>query len=200
MLLHAPLRKHPRLGVLLPMAAVYFGVQSFFNHKETIYLAHTFPCYAACLATVAWWFWNKRLLPRWAIAACLTALLALQTGGHVLRAWQDPYGRAHRPASEFVNRCAPEGAVIYGTAAMAYDIGFGGRLIDDPYLGLRTGKAADFVVVEELYRDLWGAIGKRNPAAYRSIQATLTANYSPLHRHAAYDIYIRHGVSCKAAP
>jgi len=115
--------------------------------------------------------------------------VAVDTGGILLKAWQRSYMAAQRPAIQFVLAHAGPGSRIVGTAALIYGLGFDARLRDDPYLGLKSGKKPDVIVVEPIYRDLYEGWQPQRPADMQHIYERLS-HYTLAYRRNGYEVYL----------
>jgi hypothetical protein len=72
--------------VLLITAAIYFVVMALIDgQKETPYLVHIVPFYAAFLAIVLNEIGQRKLFPKPLLLAAVALFMALQTGGLALR-------------------------------------------------------------------------------------------------------------------
>jgi hypothetical protein len=184
------LREQNSTRTLLTLLAVYFVAMCLFNQKLHYYLVHIIPFYIALLSIwiVHVWTMHRRLRP---VVSCgIVILVALETGGILLKARQRSYIAVQRPAIQFVLAHTEPGDRIVGTAALVYELRFDPRLRDDPYLGLRNGRKPDVIVIEPIYRDLYKGWEPRRPADMRRIHERLSS-YSLVYRNKEYDVYLR---------
>jgi hypothetical protein len=186
------LRRQPAVRLVLLLLAVYFVAMSVFNQKLNYYLIHIVPFYLALLAIWASWLWTTYPAYRRAVVAGILLLAGTEVGGILLRAHNRSYMATQRPALAFLLAHTGPHDRIVGTAALIYELHFDPRLRDDPYLGLRSGRDPDAIVIEPLYRDYYEGWETRKPDALKTTNERLST-YTLAYRNAAYEIYLRPG-------
>jgi hypothetical protein len=172
------------------LLAVYFAAMSVFNQKLDYYLVHILPLYIAILAIWVSWLWNRHSRLRSLITTAVIALIALQTGGIVLKARERSRLASERAAIDFLRAHTGPSAKIVGTAALIYDMNFDDRLKDDMYLGLKSGRTPDAIVIEPLYQDTYAGWELQRPEDMRRIRARLS-EYKQVYSREDYNIYFR---------
>jgi hypothetical protein len=184
------LRRMDGVRKLLALTVVYFGAMAVFNQKLTYYLIHIVPMYAALLAVAVWWLWEKR--PRWrmALAVGVVGLIGVEMTGIAAKAMTRSYIAAQRELVRYVREQARPGDLIIGTAALLYEMDFDPRLCDDPYLGTRSGRVPDVIIIENLYRPLYGAWRTERPEDFARIAARM-AEYRKVRQIDEYEVYLR---------
>ncbi len=186
------LRKRPSTRLLLLLLAVYFAAMSVFNQKLSYYLIHILPIYIALLSVWIVWLWDSYPRLRSLLAVAVILLMAVETGGILLKAHRRSYRATQRAMVDYLrSRTLPSDRIV-GTAALLYEMGFDPRLRDDCYLGLRSGRASDAIVIEELYRIQYAAWSTERPADMRRIRERLS-KYVLAYRNDDYDVYLRPG-------
>jgi hypothetical protein len=90
----------------------------------------------------------------------------------------------------FINSQRKSGDFIFGSAALGFDFGFDGQVLDDPRIGALSGKRAQFIVVDDIYRDYFRSIGKRDAALLAHMQQILGSEYQLAYQQHAYSIYV----------
>jgi len=170
----------------LAVAAVDKAIQPF-------YLVHFVMPMAAITAVWLSSGWDAQgRASRWALAGILTAAFAVQLAVTGSRVAQDPYRRNYLAATQFLKQHAGAGDLIFGSAELAFQLGFDGQVIDDYRLGFKTGKKASFVVLDQNRYVEWIAkLEKREPQAYQYIQSMLRRDFQLVHVDGAYQIYAR---------
>jgi hypothetical protein len=98
------IRKHQGFRALLILTAIYFVIETFFNHKLVFYLIHIIPMFAATLAVWVHWCWSERRAPRQIIVMAVCAFFFLQISGVLYRIKQNAYERDYLPAVAFLNQ------------------------------------------------------------------------------------------------
>jgi 4-amino-4-deoxy-L-arabinose transferase-like glycosyltransferase len=182
------LREQKGTRALLILWAIYFVIETFFNHKLVFYLIHIIPLYAAVLAVWIHYCWSRRIVPQWALGACVAGLLALQVGGVAYRVKQNDYRAKYLPAVEFVKGSSTQPALTMSSAEMAFGLGFD-RVVDDLRLGYYSGKRPDFVIVGTTYEGLFGTLQTKEPAVYQHVQKLLTEQCRVAFEHEPYKVY-----------
>lgn len=188
-LLTADLRRRAAVRLLLAVTALFFAIMLVFNQKLTYYLIHIVPFYIALVAVWAVWLWDahRRLRPLVAIAVC--GLIAVEAGGIFVRAATRSYLNEQRPAIDFVRAHTPSNGRIIGTAALIYELNFDPRLHDDPWLGIKTGRAPDVVVIEHLYDYCYEGWRDQRPADMQQVRQRLST-YRLAYDFGGYRIYL----------
>jgi 4-amino-4-deoxy-L-arabinose transferase-like glycosyltransferase len=182
------IRRHEGFKALLILTAIYFVIETFFNHKLVFYLVHIIPMFAAILAVWVHWCWAERRAPRAAIALAVCAFLVLQTGAVVYRINQNSYQEDYLPAVAFLKQRSGNKTLVNGSAEMAFGLGFE-RVIDDIRLGYYSGKTADFIVMGYHYAGLMKLLEEREPAVYETTVERLSHFYKRVYNHGSYQIY-----------
>jgi hypothetical protein len=191
-LIEPRLRNKPSTRLLLLLLAVYFAAMSVFNQKLSYYLIHILPIYVALLAVVSAWVWNNYRRARPLVAAGLLALVSIETGGILLKAYQRSYVEDQRAAVRYLLAHTGPSDRIVGSASLIYEMGFDPRLRDDVYLGLRSGRVPDAVVIESLFRAEYASWEKQGRPDVQRIRARLST-YRLAYRQGAYEVYLRSG-------
>jgi 4-amino-4-deoxy-L-arabinose transferase-like glycosyltransferase len=175
---------------LLLLTALYFVIMAVLDgQKLAWYLVHIVPLYAALLAIWLVDVWEAVRLPRYAVAAALSALLLLQAGGVVQRMRANEYRASYAPAADFLKRRMQPSTLVMGSAEMGFALGFNEHLIDDSFLGYYSGKRPDFIVVDEIYAESFQGSQLQRPAIYAHINRLLTTEYKLVYDRAFYRIY-----------
>jgi 4-amino-4-deoxy-L-arabinose transferase-like glycosyltransferase len=186
------IRKHRGYRTLLILAAMFFTTLAIWDgQKETWYLIHVIPAYTAILAVWITWCWNKRFAPKWLLVAAVVGFVGLQLGGVLQRIRLDNYHRSYLPAVDFLRSKGNNGQLIMGSSELGFGLGSFDHLVDDSRLGFYSGKKADFIVVEEVYKSQIDAYETKRPDLYRYINSMLTNEYQKIYDHELYQIYAR---------
>jgi hypothetical protein len=183
------LRRRKGTRLLLALLAAFFAMMCIFNQKLTYYLVHILPWYMALLAIAIEWYWFRFPAWRTALTVVVAGLIALETGGILLRARTRSYIEKERTMVAWVRSHARPSDRIVGSASLLYGLGFDARLKDDPYLGLRSGRKPDMVIIEPLFRDLYDAWDRVAPDDMHAIRNRL-AEYKPAWNNGTYEIYL----------
>lgn len=186
--LNKRLRSEPGVRPLLLLLALYFAIQCVFNQKLDYYLVHIIWIYVALLAVFFDWLWQARRVTRPWIGVWVATLIAVQVGGICLKARLRSYHESESAAFQYIRQNYPHARLIFGSAANLFDMNFDPVLMDDPYLGARSGKWADLIIVETIYRDYLNGWKASRPDEAQRIEDRLS-HYRLLYDHAGYQIY-----------
>jgi hypothetical protein len=81
-----------------------------------------------------------------------------------------------------------------GSAELAFELGFGGNLVDDPRLGYRSGKRPSFIVIDKnRYAEWIPQYEQREPDTYRYIHDMMAREFHQVLDNPAYKVYARNG-------
>jgi len=187
------LRRRPMVRLALAAWSVTFAIMCLFNQKLSVYLVHIVPWYAVLAGVAGVWLWNRASgRTRWLLAGALAGLLALEIGGIALKARTRSYIANQRQAITYVQSIARPHDRIFGTAALLYELNFDPRLLDDPLLGIRSGRMPDLIIIDKLlYQQFFDTLRER-PQEYRQVMDRL-ASFIKLCQLGDYTIYARPG-------
>jgi len=153
------------------------------------YLLYIVPMFSALLAVAAVNCWREKLLPRKFLAAAGILFLAVQFATTWSRISHDDYGRKFLPVTRFLARAA-DAKLVMGPSELGFQLGFHSGLVDDTRLGCRSGKQADYIVIDDLgYAPAIAYLGRADPECYRYIQDELGHRYNTVYAAAGYRIY-----------
>jgi len=149
------LRRQTRLRLLLWLAVLRFLMMSVgASWKLEYYLVHATPFYAAIAGITGWWFWTRpRRNARLIAVAALGGYFAVQLAvfAHLATAVSS-YSRKYLPAVNYVKSILRPDDLVAGAADLAFEMGFyNPQLVDDIWLGHRSGKRPTIVVVDDWY-------------------------------------------------
>jgi len=187
------IRRHPGyralLAIWLASSLTMSAVDKEISH---FYLLHFMLPIIALLGVWITFAWQKGGAPRWLLAGMAAALILVQASVLVSRIRQDYYHTAYLSSAAYLrDHMHPEDRV-FGSAELAFELGFNGRLIDDYRLGYKTGQQARFVVLDQnRYQEWISAMRTKEPDAYRQIRDMLDHRYRMVYRDSEYEIYER---------
>lgn len=189
-LFNQELRERKGTIQLLSLLGVYFVFMSVFNQKLSYYLIHILPFFIALLATAACWIWSKWKNWRIAIGAALVLLALVECGGILWRGRTRSYREAETKMVNFLLPSLKPTDRIIGSAALLYGLNYDKRLLDDPYLGINSGKTGDWIVVEPLYRIQFAAWETEKPSEMAKIRREMEG-FEKVHEYGGYEVYKR---------
>ena len=104
---------------------------------------------------------------------------------------KNDYRDIYLPATDFIARNARPEDTIFASTEWGFALGFDRRIIDDHVFGYRSGKSADFIVMNlERQRELQT---NRWPEVAAFLRAKL-GGYDRVYSNAGYVIYRRRGL------
>jgi hypothetical protein len=167
------------------MAIVYKEIHHF-------YLLHFVDPLAAILAVWLCWNWDTRSMPRWALMGIVTILVLVQLTVLGSRIRQNRYSDSFLAATEYLKQHAGPDDRIFGSAELAFELGFEGHVVDDFRLGYRSGKRPAVVVLDQnRYQEWIPNLQQTEPAAYTYITSLLDREFKLTYENAGYKIYLR---------
>jgi Dolichyl-phosphate-mannose-protein mannosyltransferase len=167
-------RRSRGFGTVFGLLAVVFLFLTFGEgQRGAVYLIHALPLYASVLAFFVEWLLDRGRAAASIAMAAITAFLALQAGGAVLRASQDTYGRRYDPGMTYVREHAGPGETVMGSVACAFGVGLDRGLLSDNLLGYYSGKVPDWVIVDDFFRESFEYDAVRRPCMFRHVQEVL---------------------------
>jgi hypothetical protein len=125
---------------------------------------------------------------------CLLVAISVLVQFAVLgsRIRQDRYRESFLATTQYLRQHAGPNDRIFGSAELAFELGFEGQVVDDFRLGYRTGKEARFIVLDQnRYQEWIPNLQMTEPEAYRSITAMLADRYQLVQQNAGYQVYVR---------
>jgi len=155
------------------------------------YMLHFSMSLAVLLAVWIWTCWQRRSAPRWALAGLAASLVTVQlatTGWHI---HQDLYRNDYLVSTDFLKGKLQPGQLVFGSAELAFQLGWDGTLVDDYRLGYKTGRrhAAFIVLDRNRYQEWIPALQKLDPPAYQYIHGMLDHDYHLVQQDGEYQVY-----------
>ena len=184
------IRKSAGLRALLIVAAVHFGMLAVYDgQKLPYYLVHTVPLLDIILAACAV-SWRPNRAPL--VITALAAFLGIHLLTTAQRIRQNPYRNSYLPAISYLRANDGEKTLIMGSAALDFELGFDGNMVDDPRLGYYSGKSPGYIVVGDVdYSEYFKSYQIEEPAVYRHVVRRLANEYRMVYDHAGHKIYAR---------
>lgn len=185
-------RGHRNFRALLWLVGIYFLILVLIDgQKETPYLVHLFPLYAALLALFVRRCWESPAVPRLLLAAGLAGFAALEVGGMALRVRQRTRQRLYDPTVAFLKANSGPATTITGSSALGFGLDFSEQLVDDIRLGQSSGRRPDFIVITSEYQLSYDGALARNPELKRHITELLEQHYAPVYQNEGFKVYGR---------
>ena len=187
------IRRHAAYRPLLLTGGVTVLVMMAIDSEtQSFYLVHFVLWLIAFTAISIVWYWDRRSVPRWSMAAVLALVVAVQFATIGRRVQQRAYSTEYLATTGYLKQHAGSQDLIMGSAELAFELGFGGNLVDDQRLGYRSGKRPNFIVIDtNRYAEWIPQYERREPETYRYIHDMMTREFHPVLDNPAYKIYAR---------
>lgn len=184
------IRGQPGYRVLLGLTAIQvLGMVFLEGTRQSWYLIHTIPPLTAVLAVWIYWCWSTGGITRTITALCVCGLVGLQLSRVVNVIVADAYHKEYLPVTRFVEADAREGKLVMADTTLAFRLGYRNNLVDDLRLGLRSGKRADTIVVNERYNEWFDIIRHREPETAQYVSALLHDQYHAVYEAGPFKVY-----------
>ncbi len=172
---------------LLALSAIgYCGVALIDNQKIPGYFMYSLPFMVACGGVWIYYCWRAGGRKRLAIALLpLTALVG--AGGFLYKIHQNEYKSLYTPVIAAIKSNTKPTEIVMGGAELAFGLGFTDRLIDDRFLGHKSGITPQIYVVNPYY-------GLSGPAG-EFAQNKLRTSYHLIFTNQMYAVYLRNAAA-----
>jgi 4-amino-4-deoxy-L-arabinose transferase-like glycosyltransferase len=159
------------------------------GRKDTLYLVHTFPVLVGLTGATAYSAWKERLLPRVVTGAAFLAFILVNVGGSLYLIYRNDYLSSYKPVAEFITQRRPGANLIFAGSEFAPPIEFAPVLRQDAFLGLDSGKVADWVVMSSFQRGLIQGLRDERPEVPRHVNRLLATRYRQVYSNSVYTVY-----------
>jgi hypothetical protein len=185
------IRNHPGYrALLLVWLASSATIALVDPDAQRFYMPHFSMPLAVLLAVWIWTSWREQTLPRWALAGIAAALVAVQLSTTLWHIRQDLYRNDYLASTNYLRPRLHPGDVVFGSAELAFELGFDGTVVDDYRLGYRTGRHSAFIVLDRnRYQEWIPALSNSEPATYRYIRDMLARDYQLVQQNGEYAVY-----------
>jgi 4-amino-4-deoxy-L-arabinose transferase-like glycosyltransferase len=192
-LLTPSIRRDRRYRIFLVLPLISFLLMSTIDgSKNHYYLVHITPLLAAALAIWTYTCSERKLLPNWILAAGLGGVMFLQAAGIGYKIYLDSYYRRYKPVVTFLKERMQPDTLVMASSAFGFDLGMTGKnLIDDGRCGYASGKRADFVVVDEIYADIFEGLDRDRPVVASFVHRLLESEYRVVYDSNGIIVYQR---------
>lgn len=178
---------HLSLALLAGLQALLLALMD--GRKDTLYLVHTVPMLVGLTGATAYSAWKERLLPRVVTGAALLAFVLVNVSGSLYLIYRNDYLSSYKPVAEFMTQHRPAARLIFAGSELALPIEFAPVLRQDAFLGLDSGKVADWVVMSSFQRGLIQGLRDERPEVARHVDRLLATRYRPVYRNSVYTVY-----------
>jgi hypothetical protein len=178
--------------LLLSGGVTVLAMMAIDSEAQSFYLVHFVLWAIGLTAIAAVWYWDRRSLPRWTLAAALALVVLVQFATIGRRVQQRAYSANYLATTDYLKQHAGPHDLVMGSAELAFELGFGGRVVDDQRLGYRSGKRPAFIVIDtNRYGEWIPQYERREPQTYRYIHDMMTREFHPVLDNPAYKVYAR---------
>jgi len=178
-----PLRQHKGYRALLILTGIYFMLLAFSDgRKSQCYVGHVIPLYSALAASFIVWLWrNQGQTIRAVVAVVVLALAAVHAGGVAYHVRKDAYHKTYLPAISFLKQNVRDQQLIIGPGVLGFGLAYAPNLIDDFRLGKLSGKAPEWIVIDDWYKDWFLGLKASEPETYQFVLNRLENQYHPIY-------------------
>ena len=189
------IRRHAGYRTLMVTGGVtLLGMMAIDSESHYFYLVHFVLWLIAFTAITIVWYWDRRSVPRWALVAVLALVVLVQLATIGRRLSQRAYSTVYLPTTDYLKQHAKSQDVVMGSAELAFELGFGRNLVDDPRLGYRSGKRPSFIVIDKNRYEEWiPQYEQRKPDTYRYIHDMMAREFHQVLDNPGYKVYARNG-------
>jgi hypothetical protein len=175
------IRRHPGGSLIFTIAAVQFTLLSCLQ-DNAYYLVYVLPGFAAAVALCAKWIWEQGRTGRIAAAFIVASCVVLNTAVIGYRIHHNEYANRYTRAASYLKAHAGPDALIIGSAELAFELGFDGRIVDDCRIGFTSGRRPDFIVMETFYYLFWlPHLAAQEPSTFKYIKKLLKEDYEKVY-------------------
>ena len=115
---------------------------------QRYYMPHYSMPLAALLAVWVWTSWRSRSVPRWLLATLAATLVTVQLATTLWHVQRNEYRDDYLAATDYLKQSLHAGDTVFGSAELAFQLGFEGTVVDDYRLGYRSGRQAAWIVLD----------------------------------------------------
>ena len=190
------IRSHkPYLAMVLYTLSLFLFLAFLEGTRWYVYLIYVVPLYTALLAI---WFSTLMTSGRfWRNAVVVvTAGIVLFSAATVWYRYRlNVHADAFMPAVRYLQEHMAPDSLAFAPAEFGVELGFEEHISPDQRLGLRTGRQAEFIVVDTIWAGRFDEFKTLEPKVYEHVQTLLRDQYSVVYRTDAgassYRIYRR---------
>jgi 4-amino-4-deoxy-L-arabinose transferase-like glycosyltransferase len=186
------IRNNRNYRALMIVTVIYFVMLSLIDgQKQTTYLIHIVPLFVVFMAATLGYFWEKRLLPRFVLAAAALAAVIVPVGGMALKIRQNTRGNFYDPMIAHLKLNSNQNDVVMGGAELAFGLGFDSNLIADGRFAYYTGKRPRYIVYDSAVENSLQSSRTTFPEFYEYLPRLLSEEYEIAYENAAFKVYER---------
>jgi len=186
-------RRNPKVlvfPILTIISFLYIAILS--PSKFSYYLPHTTMFLAACFAVYVYHLESWGAARRWALAAVVLFVAAIQVSGLLHRVYEDPYRHSFLPAVAAVTQHSQPGSLVFASGELWFQLQPERRLLHDPKLGFRNGLTPAIFVLDPLYHMLHEQDRVANPPLYSYVKRYIDSSQL-VYSDGYYSVYVPQG-------
>jgi 4-amino-4-deoxy-L-arabinose transferase-like glycosyltransferase len=185
-------RAWPGRSILVSMTIVYFLYFTLLeSYKIESYLVYTVPLFTMTLAVWVDWCWRNHPSCRRLLVASVGLFVGLQLLRNVRNIQLDTFHKNYLPVVAFLKERISPSTSIFGPAELTWGLGLRDALIDDIWLGCRTGKTAKFIVINQNMEDSMQELARTSPDIFQCETSMLENRYRSLYHQSGYNVWER---------
>ena len=187
LIINRRLRSSLLVKLLLGFACVgYLGVAAIDDMKFSYYLVYVTPVLAACGAVWVYDSFARRARSRVMAGALLAGFVMASLGLCGFYIHRDDFTHEYKPAIAAVRRLQSPGEVVMGPSEFGFIMGFKPPLVDDCFLGHKSGIRPGIYVMYGACRSLPDSLPE-----WQWAKKELAKNYREIYANGAYAVYAR---------
>ena len=182
-------RGYATLAAITVLYFLYFTL--FESYKIESYLLYSVPLFTVMLALWVHWCWSHHPSYRWLLfgSVCLFAGLQLARDARLIQL--DHFHKSYLPVISFLKERTSPSTSMFGSAELTFGLGLRDHLIDDIWLGCRSGKTAEIIVIDEKTQDRIEHLARTTPDVFACETNMLRNRYRILYDQSGYKVWER---------
>jgi 4-amino-4-deoxy-L-arabinose transferase-like glycosyltransferase len=186
-------RTWPGRSILVSMTIIYFLyftlLESYKNESYLVYIVPLLTVTFAVWVDWRWRCWSHRTSYRRLLVGSVCLFVGLQLLRDVRTIQLDTFHNSYLPVISFLNEHTSPSTTMFGPAELVWGLGMRESLIQDLWLGCRSGKTAKIIVTNENIRDGIQELAKTAPDVFACETNMLKNRYRVLYDHSGYKVY-----------
>jgi hypothetical protein len=184
------LRRQSRV-LLLMFAAVSLSLVFLEGAKQGWYLVNLSPLFAALLAIAANRLWESGNILARMVTAAQAFVVLLGVTGLVYSASNRNLQRLYEPTVAFLNARVGPQDLVFARSEFYFGLQCRTCLRDDKHLGARSGRRANYIVIDSDHEAYLARMRATRPAIYRDLEQRMSMEYREVFRNSNYRVLQR---------
>jgi hypothetical protein len=185
-------RSRPGGSILIGITTIYFLCFALIeSYKNEAYLVYTVPLFTVTLAVWVDWCWSHRPAYRWLLVGAVCLVIGLQLLRDVRTIQLDTFHKSYLPVISFLKERTYSSTTMFGPAELVWGLGLRESLIDDLWLGCRSGKTAKIIVTNQNTQDGMQELAKTTPDIFECETNMLRNHYQLSYDQSGYKVWVQ---------